>query len=353
MDLNPHQLDAALFAFRAPLSRGAILADEVGLGKTIEAALVISQLWAEHKRRILVIAPAILRKQWQQELLQKFFLESRIIDTREYNAACKVGELPLEPANRVVIASYHFAAARWVELKAIPWDLVVIDEAHRLRNVYKSSAKIANAIKAAVSGRPLLLLTATPLQNDLLELYGLVSFIDEHIFSDIAAFKARYKGGGAGGTANGRPASAAAVGLPAHPGRQVAEYVPFTDRISITQDFTPTAEEQELYNQVSAYLQRDTLHALPAGQRKLMTLVLRNIAGILHPCHRGHAARAGRAPAARSTQGIRQASRPAHRGESLKTPARPRACSPRTRWRVGGRWRRARWRPPRRLRDGR
>ena len=68
VDLNPHQLDAALFAFRSPLSRGAILADEVGLGKTIEAGLIISQLWAERKRRILVIAPTILRKQWAQEL---------------------------------------------------------------------------------------------------------------------------------------------------------------------------------------------------------------------------------------------------------------------------------------------
>src|SRR2546422_6147700 len=91
VDLNPHQIEAALFAFRAPLSRGAILADEVGLGKTIEAGLVARQLWAEQKRRILVIAPAILRKQWAQELLEKFFLESVIIDTKEFNAARKTG----------------------------------------------------------------------------------------------------------------------------------------------------------------------------------------------------------------------------------------------------------------------
>ena len=58
VDLNPHQVDAALFAFRSPLSKGAVLADEVGLGKTIEAGLVISQKWAERKRRILVIAPS-------------------------------------------------------------------------------------------------------------------------------------------------------------------------------------------------------------------------------------------------------------------------------------------------------
>src|SRR5262245_13669478 len=66
--LNPHQVEAALFAFKSPLSKGAIFADEVGLTKTIEAGLVISKKWSERKRRILVIAPAQLRKQWHQEL---------------------------------------------------------------------------------------------------------------------------------------------------------------------------------------------------------------------------------------------------------------------------------------------
>ena len=65
-------MDAALFAFASPLSKGALLADEVGLGKTIEAGLVISQRWAEGKRRILIIAPSNLRKQWHQELNEKF-----------------------------------------------------------------------------------------------------------------------------------------------------------------------------------------------------------------------------------------------------------------------------------------
>lgn len=63
VDLSPHQIDAALFAFRSPLSRGALLADEVGLGKTIEAGLIVSQLWAERRRRILAIVPTMLRNQ--------------------------------------------------------------------------------------------------------------------------------------------------------------------------------------------------------------------------------------------------------------------------------------------------
>src|SRR5437762_4707619 len=82
VDLNPHQVEAALFAFRSPLSKGAILADEVGLGKTIEAGILLSQRWAERKRKLLVIVPANLRKQWHHELADKFFLPGTILETR-------------------------------------------------------------------------------------------------------------------------------------------------------------------------------------------------------------------------------------------------------------------------------
>src|SRR5271155_5119931 len=85
IDLNPHQIEAALFAFRSPLSRGAILADEVGLGKTIEAGILLSQRWAERKRKILIIVPASLRKQWHQELSDKFFLPSVLLETKSFN----------------------------------------------------------------------------------------------------------------------------------------------------------------------------------------------------------------------------------------------------------------------------
>src|SRR5947199_9635583 len=101
VDLNPHQVEAALFAFRSPLSRGAVLADEVGLGKTIEAGLVLSQKWAERKRKLLVITPANLRKQWHQELQEKVFLPCRILEARSYNDAIKKGQFrPFEPDNR-------------------------------------------------------------------------------------------------------------------------------------------------------------------------------------------------------------------------------------------------------------
>ena len=192
VDLNPHQIDASLFAFKSPLSRGALLADEVGLGKTIEAGLVLSQKWAERKRRILVITPSNLRKQWYQELTEKFFLPCRFLETKSYNAACKQGTLRPFEAQEIIICSYHFAKNKAKDVQAVPWDLVVIDEAHRLRNVYKPSNVIANTLKIALAGKDKLLLTATPLQNSLLELFGLVSFIDEHTFGDLKSFREQF-----------------------------------------------------------------------------------------------------------------------------------------------------------------
>jgi adenine-specific DNA-methyltransferase len=166
VDLNPHQLDAALFAFRSPLSRGAILADEVGLGKTIEAGLIVSQLWAERKRKILCITPASLRKQWEQELSEKFFIESTILESRNFNRSIRNNDInPFDLNDRIVICSYHFARNKADSIMAIPWDLVIIDEAHRLRNVYKKSNKIAKAIQAAIGNSPKILLASKQLNG--------------------------------------------------------------------------------------------------------------------------------------------------------------------------------------------
>src|SRR5260221_9146927 len=113
VDLNPHQVDAALFAFSSPLSKGVILADEVGLGKTIEAGLVISQRWAERRRRILIIVPANLRKQWHQELQDKFNLQCLILESKNYNAIRKQQNLnPFLPQSAPVICSYQFAKSK-------------------------------------------------------------------------------------------------------------------------------------------------------------------------------------------------------------------------------------------------
>jgi ERCC4-related helicase len=278
VDLNPHQVDAALFAFRNPFSKGAILADEVGLGKTIEAGLLLAQKWAERRRRLLVIVPANLRKQWSQELEDKFYLPTAILESRTFNEQIRAGNLNPFQQDAVIICSYQFARTKEPYVRQTAWDLVVIDEAHRLRNVYKNSSKIALAIKQAVAPYPKLLLTATPLQNSLLELYGLVSIIDDYAFGSLDSFRARYARLGDGeGEAYAELKARLAPICKRTLRKQVLEYVRYTNRHALVQEFVPTPDEQQLYERVSAYLQRDKLYALPASQRQLVTLILRKL----------------------------------------------------------------------------
>lgn len=276
VDLNPHQVEAALFAFKSPLSKGAILADEVGLGKTIEAGILLSQKWAEGKRRILIISPSSLRKQWSQELADKFYLPSSVIETKSFNDAVKRGKAnPFDNTNNIVICSYHFARnkAEWVQLTS--WDLVIIDEAHYLRNSYKPSNVIGNTLRNALDGKRKILLTATPLQNSILELYGLTSFIDENIFGDIKSFRSQFTRAGEIEFEDLRDRIAPICNRTLR--RQVQEYINYTNRIPLTEQFVPSDEEHALYEMVTDYLQKERLYALPASQRHLMTLILRKL----------------------------------------------------------------------------
>lgn len=159
VDLTPHQIDAALFAFKSPLSKGAILADEVGLGKTIEAGIILSQNWAEHKRKLIVICPANLRMQWCEELQSKFYLPTILLESKSFNAIINEGNFNPFNQEKIVICSYQFAKAKAAYLRQTEWDLVVIDEAHRLRNVYRPTNKISNIIKDALESRKKILMT--------------------------------------------------------------------------------------------------------------------------------------------------------------------------------------------------
>lgn len=274
VDLNPHQVDAALFAFQSPLSKGAILADEVGLGKTIEAGLLLSQRWTEGSRRILVITPANLRKQWAQEMAEKFFLPTTILEATSYNRLVADGMRPFEQ-NAIILCSYPFAARHEEEIMTTRWDLAVLDEAHRLRNVYKNSNKTGKALKSALANVPKILLTATPLQNSLMELYGLVSIIDDYAFGDAKSFRTQYAQRSDANFDSLKERLAPLCHRTLR--RQVTEYVSYTNRVPLTEEFTPTHAERQLYDDVSEYLQRDELEALPKSQRTLMTLVMRKL----------------------------------------------------------------------------
>jgi superfamily II DNA/RNA helicase len=282
VDMNPHQVEAALFALRSPLSQGVLLADEVGLGKTIEASLIIAQKWAERKRKIILIVPAMLRNQWSQELLEKFNIQSYILESASYNAHKKLGTLnpfDLKEA-RILICSYEFASRKNIDLKNVNWDLVVFDEAHKLRNIWKKDgAKTAKRLQEALDGKKKILLSATPLQNSLLELYGLVSVIDSHFFGSVDSFRAQYVGTKA--TANNldtmrhRLSKICSRTLR----RQVQQEggINFTRRWSIVEDFRPTTDEMDLYEKISSYLQREDIVSIKPRARHLVTLVIRKI----------------------------------------------------------------------------
>ncbi|MFI3174574.1 MAG: SNF2-related protein [Bacillota bacterium] len=278
VDLNPHQIDAVLFAFASPLSKGVLLADEVGLGKTIEAGIAIAQYFAENKKKIVLIVPASLRNQWLAELDEKFGIKSVILESKNYNQILK-NEMrnPFLCENKVVICSYNFASAKKDDIEKIKWDLAIMDEAHRLRNVYKSNNKIGNNLKNALQDTRKILLTATPLQNNLMELYGLVSILDDKVFSDVKTFRDKYIHCKNEEVRNHFLKLKIANFCKRTLRKQVVEYVPYTKREAILTEYAPTDKEEELYNKVSAYLQENTLYALPNSQRSLMTMILRKL----------------------------------------------------------------------------
>jgi superfamily II DNA or RNA helicase len=278
VDLNPHQIEAAAFALASLPTGGAVLADEVGLGKTVEAGLVLAQLAAEGKGRAVVLVPASLRAQWRDELQGKFGLDAEVVDGDTVRAAEKAG-LRTNPFDTggIVICSHPFAAMRAQEVERVPWDVAVIDEAHRLRNAYRRDHRTGQALRKALRRSPKLLLTATPLQNELVELLGLASFIDDALLGNEEAFRLQYASGDLDEEKAADLKARLAPVVVRTLRRQVKEYVKFTARRSMVEDFAPTPEEQSLYDRVSDYLRREDAQAIPQARRALFVLVYRKI----------------------------------------------------------------------------
>lgn len=275
VDLQPHQIDAALFALENPLREGVLLADEVGLGKTIEAGLVLCQLWAERKRRLLVVCPAALRKQWQAELREKFSLPSLVLDKavlKQQNRSL-TDFLSSQAGRQVLVVSYEFAAKCAAEINAAGWDLAVFDEAHKLRNVYKGGSKQAQTLLNAFAGSQKLLLSATPLQNSLMEFYGLSLFLDEHLFGSKKEFQKCFIN--RGDTDELRTRLSPYVKRTFR--KDVLEYIRYTRRHTITQNYRLNDDEYALYMAVSDFLAKGESYALPKRQRHLTGLVLRKL----------------------------------------------------------------------------
>ncbi len=297
IDPNPHQIDAVIFALRRLREGGCILADEVGLGKTIEAGLVIAQLLAEGARRVLIVVPKPLMGQWQNELYTLFGVETR---EGEPNVESFIG-------NGVFIVGREFAGndkGAGLLRTAEPFDLCVIDEAHEIfAGIHKryardgsyrtdsTEARMADRVKSFLGATPVLLLTATPIQNSLAELWGLVQYVEPTgtLLGSLATFREVFCEPGS----NDRVLVAEqARELRRRVNtvcqrtlrRQAQEFLerPFTKRRALLFEYSMSAEEKALYDDVTAYLMEPTLCAFSGSQRRLLLISFHRLMASSH-----------------------------------------------------------------------
>jgi hypothetical protein len=282
IDPNPHQIDAVIFALRRLREGGCILADEVGLGKTIEAGLVIAQSRAEGARRILVIVPKSLIGQWQGELLNLFGIQAVENEASFY-------------ASGVYLVGREFAGSERgaIQLGAVPpFDLAVIDEAHEIfaglhrrygrDGIYDETsdqALMAHRVRGFLRSTPALLLTATPMQNSLVELWGLVQYVEPTgtLLGDIATFRKVFCSEDDRSLVPGQEHELKrrlAIVQRRTLRRQAQEFLdrPFTQRRCRLYEYAMSDAERSLYDDVTEYLLEPSLHAFAGRQRRLLLI---------------------------------------------------------------------------------
>lgn len=274
IELNPHQINAFCAAIQALKTGGVILADEVGLGKTIEAGLVLKYVLESGAKKVLISLPASLRKQWELELYDKFELESIILDrlTVEKGYYEWKKRLTDNKSVKIVLTSYDYSSKLMKRFPDVKWDFLIIDEAHNLRNVFHGT-KRAKKLYELSKGIPKILLTATPLQNALSDLHGLVSFIDPRIFGSEKVFNKRYVEGQDYSDLKRELSPVLYRTLR----KDVDKYMNFKKRTCKTVDFTLSADEIELYQRVNDFLKREMLYSIPNQNRGLIILVIRKL----------------------------------------------------------------------------
>ena len=186
-----YQVETALKVLRHFRGR-ALLADEVGLGKTIEAGILISEFTLRGlAKKVLILTPAALVGQWRSELSEKFAVEARTSEEDVFRSDPESAWSGRDGhASHILIASLQMARSQRhrTAVEKQGWDLVVVDEAHHLKNRATAGFKLVDGLKS----RYILLLTATPVENDLEELYNLVTLLKPGQLSTPAAFKREY-----------------------------------------------------------------------------------------------------------------------------------------------------------------
>ena len=263
-----YQLQAARSALRRMRGR-AILADEVGLGKTIEAGLILAELRLRGLAdRALVIAPAGLVTQWQEELERKFGVPTVRVG-RDW------GQEPVAGSADRPVAVASLAAARRDPLKSAltgdQWDLIIVDEAHRVRAPRSASGKLIRELRS----RHLLLLTATPVENRLQDLYEIVSLVAPGLLGTAAQFRAAHGAGSAAPEHEPRNVAAlrkrTAEVMIRHRRSEVSVLLP--QRLAETLRVEPSGPERDWYSDLTARVRAEAVTATPSRR-----LALRSVA---------------------------------------------------------------------------
>jgi adenine-specific DNA-methyltransferase len=282
IDPNPHQIDAVIFALRRLREGGCILADEVGLGKTIEAGLVIAQIRAEGAQRILLIVPKSLIGQWQSELFTLFGIEASEDQSHFFTSGVYL-------VGREFAGSERGAAL----LGGVPaFDLVVIDEAHEIfaglhkrydrDGLYDDTsveALMAHRVRGFLRSAPVLLLTATPMQNSLAELWGLVQYVEPTgtLLGDLTTFRELFCRDDDRTLVPGQEHELQrrlGTVLQRTLRRQAQEFLdrPFTQRRCRLYEYKMSDDERSLYDDVTEYLLQASLYAFAGSQRRLLLI---------------------------------------------------------------------------------
>lgn len=272
--IYPFQMVAALFALRSPYLKGVILCDEGGLGKTVEALLAVAQKWYEGKQRILIITPNHLLKQWEDMLEEKFSIPWEPLYDRE-----RLKELSAEGnpflRNAVLITSYDFALENCAAIKEIQWDTVVFEEASRLSKIYTGKSKEAVSLKEAAGNAFKILVTPTPIEMSIMDIYGLIYFIDEAVLPDREWFYKRYfRKPENYGELTDRISRYCFRTLRT----QAKQYMKLPERIPVALEYRLTKKEKELYALLEAYLKKPVKKAFPQMDAYDLTLMLTKIA---------------------------------------------------------------------------
>ena len=262
IQIYPFQIAAASFALRSPYQKGAVLCDEAGMGKSHEAMLVINQKWLEGCSRILLVIPNVdLLQQWT-EMLERFYTVPYVVLTNReqwrQNTSPDTPNAFIQDA--LVITTYDFAADNEDAAKVVNWDLAVFEEANALTGVYQEGNKQAKALKRIAGESFKLLLTGTPIEKNIMDLYGLIWFIDETLLPGEKEFLARYLR---------RPENYPE--LSSQVSRycfrtlrsQAKRYAKVPERVLMTVEYTPSPQERKLYELLNAYINYREKKAFP------------------------------------------------------------------------------------------